>query len=138
AHSVYAPSSAWREHPRSSRGRLSPPETVWDWHGVSEGTGGSFMTLIRFAIGQASVLCIALALNTASSAAETDDDPPLDFLVGDYVVIGRDPDGGATYSGSARIQQTGNELLLSRTRSERKVIAGGRLEVPSPPAAGHI
>src|SRR5262249_1883877 len=45
---------------------------------------------------------------------------------------------GATYSGSARIEQTGNELLLSRTRSERKVIARGRLEVPSPPGEGHI
>src|SRR5690349_9024042 len=94
------------------------------------------MNSLRLTIGRAIVLSAMLTMGGASVAAESDDDPLLDFLVGDYAVIGRDPDGGAAYSGSARIERTGNDLTLARTRGERKVTAVGRLEVPSPPGEG--
>ena len=31
-------------------------------------------------------------------------DALLNFVVGDYVIVGREPDGGAPYSGTARVE----------------------------------
>jgi hypothetical protein len=73
-----------------------------------------------------------------AGSAESADGPPLDFVVGDYVLIGRDPDGGAAYSGTARIEESGDGLALERSRGDHHVKATGRLEVPSPPGEGHV
>lgn len=89
---------------------------------------------------QAIALWAALAFTAppvAALAAESDNDL-LDFVVGDYAVIGRDPDGGATYAGTARIARRGDDLTFERQRGDRKVTAAGRLEVPSPPGEGHV
>src|SRR5262249_30225202 len=89
-------------------------------------------------IQQAIAFCAVLAFTTPSLAAEAEDDPLLDFVVGDYSMIGRDPDGGATYSGSARIARPRDALNLERTRGGQRVTAAGRLELPSPPGEGHV
>jgi hypothetical protein len=39
---------------------------------------------------------------------------PAGFLDGDYVLLGRAPDGGATYAGQARIASVGGKLTLHR------------------------
>jgi hypothetical protein len=83
----------------------------------------------------AAVMGVARVLAAEALKAEA---PPLDFVVGDYVIIGREPDGGATYSGSARIALAGGSLVLERSRADHRVSATGRLEVPSPPGEGRV
>jgi hypothetical protein len=58
--------------------------------------------------------------------------------VGDYVIVGREPDGGATYSGTARVESREGGLLLNRRRGGNEVTAIGRFEVPSPPNEGRV
>jgi hypothetical protein len=84
------------------------------------------------------ILAAAITVPALADAAETADAPPLDFVVGDYIIIGRDPDGGATYAGSARIELSADGLVLDRNRGDHRVTAKGRLEVPSPPGEGHV
>ena len=63
--------------------------------------------------------------------------PPYE-LIGDYVVVGREPDGGVAYSGSARIERDDDHLVLRQRRGERQITAAGRFEVPSPPDEGRV
>jgi hypothetical protein len=66
----------------------------------------------------------------------------LNFVVGDYVIIGREPDSGAVYSGSARIGLAdggpAGSLVLERRVGERRMTAKGGFEVPSPPGEGRV
>jgi hypothetical protein len=83
----------------------------------------------------------ALVLSTGTALGKdekTQADALLSFAVGDYVIVGRDPDGGAPYSGTARIEPRTGGLLLNRRRGAHEVTAIGRLEVPSPPNEGHV
>lgn len=83
----------------------------------------------------------ALVLSTVAALGKdekTQADALLSFVVGDYVIVGRDPDGGAPYSGTARIEPRTGGLLLNRRRGAHEVTAIGRLEVPSPPNEGHV
>jgi hypothetical protein len=83
----------------------------------------------------------ALVLSTVTALGKdekTQADALLSFAVGDYVIVGRDPDGGAPYSGTARIEPRTGGLLLNRRRGAHQVTAIGRLEVPSPPNEGHV
>jgi hypothetical protein len=83
----------------------------------------------------------ALVLSTVTALGKdekTQADALLSFVVGDYVTVGRDPDGGAPYAGTARIEPRTGGLLLSRHRGTHEVTAIGRLEVPSPPNEGHV
>ena len=83
----------------------------------------------------------ALMLSTVATLGKDDRtqaDPLLNFVVGDYVIVGREPDGGATYSGTARVEPREGGLLLNRRRGGNEVTAIGRFEVPSPPNEGRV
>ncbi len=68
---------------------------------------------------------------TPAPAAE--DEPfVLEFVVGDYVVVGRGPDGGAAYAGSARIEKRGRELRLLRKVGGESSVAVGVHDFASP------
>jgi len=71
-------------------------------------------------------------------AGDSDASFLLSFVAGDYAVVGREPDGGATYAGTARITQDGDRLVLERRIGGRTVRAVGRVEVPSPPGEGQV
>ncbi len=47
-------------------------------------------------------------------ASEEDERPEWSFVTGQYQLIGRFPDSRRTYSGTARIERVGDQLLLSR------------------------
>ena len=86
-------------------------------------------------------LAFAVVMSAARALAAdavADEGPPLDFVVGDYVVIGREPDGGATYSGAARIAPASDGFVLDQRRGDRRIEAVGRIEVPSPPGEGQV
>ena len=89
------------------------------------------------AIARLLVLAVIAALSTAPTLAKDavpqSDDPLLDFVVGDYATVGRNPRGGTAYTGSARIERAADGLLLTETRSSGRIKAEGRIEVPSPP-----
>ena len=83
----------------------------------------------------------ALMLSTVATLGQDDKtqaDPLLNFVVGDYVIVGREPDDGATYSGTARVEPREGGLLLNRRRGGNEVTAIGRFEVPSPPDEGRV
>jgi len=83
----------------------------------------------------------ALMLSTVATLGKNDKtqvDPLLNFVLGDYVIVGREPDGGATYSGTARVEPREGALLLNRRRGGNEVTAIGRFEVPSPPNEGRV
>ena len=87
------------------------------------------------------VIAVLLAAPTLAAEAEPDD-TMLNFVIGDYVIIGREPDGGAVYSGSARIgladSGPAGSLVLKRRVGERPITAKGGFEVPSPPGEGRV
>jgi hypothetical protein len=87
-------------------------------------------------------LLAALALGglaaLANEQAPDTDEPLLGFVVGDYVLVGREPDGGAAYSGAARLEQAGGGLVLHRRVGGVETTARGTLEVPSPPGEGRV
>jgi len=90
----------------------------------------------RAALGVA-VAMAALALEPAI-ADDSDASFLLSFVAGDYALIGREPDGGGPYAGTARITQDGDRLVLERRVGGRTVRAVGRVEVPSPPGEGQV
>ena len=63
----------------------------------------------------------------APGAAEVDE-ALLNFVVGDDAIVGREPDGGATYGG----------LVLRRRRDGHEITATGGWDVPSPPGEGRV
>lgn len=62
----------------------------------------------------------------------------LSLVPGRFVLIGRLPDNGATYSGTAVISETGQGFTLKRTVGTRSFTAKGTIEVPSPPGEGKV
>ena len=85
-------------------------------------------------------LAMLLAFPALGAAAESEG-PPSDFVVGDYVLVGREPDGGATYSGTARIDTVDGataRFILERRVGTSTVTARGAFEVPSPPGEGRV
>ena len=89
------------------------------------------------AIARLLVLAVIVAPSTAPTLAKDavpqSDDPLLDFVVGDYATVGRNPERGTAYTGSARIERIADGLLLTERRSGGRIQAEGRIEVPSPP-----
>jgi hypothetical protein len=73
-----------------------------------------------------------------AGAATLDDDTLLSFVEGDYALVGREPDGGAPYGGTARIERHDATLLLHEKRGARTIAATGRIETPSPPGEGRV
>jgi hypothetical protein len=86
----------------------------------------------------AAVVAAVAAGPLPAEGGEAVEDSLLSFVLGDYVIVGREPNGGGAYSGSARIEGTESGLVLKRRRGEREVTATGRWEVPSPPGEGRV
>ena len=79
------------------------------------------------------------ALAAAPAMADESDASVLRaFVAGDYALVGRGPDGGASYAGTAKIAEEGDHLSLERQVGGRTVRATGRVEVPSPPGEGQV
>lgn len=57
----------------------------------------------------------------------------LSFVAGEYAIVGQYPDSSVAYSGVARIEKTGDRLILTRQIGQKTVKADGGLEVPQPP-----
>jgi hypothetical protein len=88
---------------------------------------------------QLAIILVLLGVTSGvAKSAGNVDDPPLSFLVGDYTIVGQEPDGGAAYSGSAHIELAEGRLVLKSQRGGHEVTAAGRFEVPSPPGEGRI
>src|SRR5262245_8413038 len=81
---------------------------------------------------------MAVLVPEPAIADDTDDSFLLSFVAGDYAVVGREPDGGPPYAGTAKIAQDGDHLVLERRIGGRTVRALGRVEVPSPPGEGQV
>ena len=85
---------------------------------------------------------IALLVFWSAGLATADElehqDSWLSLVPGRFVLVGREPDNGAAYAGSAVITQTGNAFSLERTIGARRVIARGSIEVSSPPGEGNV
>jgi hypothetical protein len=85
------------------------------------------------------VAAVIVALAAAPVVAEDSDASfLLSFVAGDYALVGREPDGGAAYAGTATIAAEGERLVLDRRIVGRTVRASGRIEVPSPPGEGQV
>lgn len=87
--------------------------------------------------GAVAVAIAALAAGPAM-ADESDASVLMSFVAGDYALVGRGPDGGASYAGTAKIVEEGDHLSLERQVSGHSVRATGRIEVPSPPGEGQV
>ncbi len=72
------------------------------------------------------------------SAKDANDEDLLDFVAGDYAVIGQEPDGGAAYAGSAHIEADEGGVVLKERRGKHELTALGKIEVPSPPGEGKV
>ena len=92
--------------------------------------------------GRRAVVAAAVAMSPLAVAPAMADDSDgsflLSFVAGDYALIGREPDGGGAYAGTAKIAQEGEQLVLERRIGGRTVRAVGRVEVPSPPGEGRV
>jgi len=88
----------------------------------------------------AHAVAAAIAVFGTGVAAADDSDASLllSFVAGEYEVVGRGPDGGAPYAGTAKIAQDGKQLILERRIDGRTVHAVGRVEEPSPPGEGQV
>ena len=60
------------------------------------------------------------------------------LLPGHFMLVGRLPDNGATYPGTAVISAGGQGFSLSRTIGKKTITAKGSIEVPSPPGEGQV
>ncbi len=82
-------------------------------------------------------LAVALGLSAAAWQAAAASAPEVaefhyEMLVGRYVVIGRMPEGGATYAAQADIAYAHGMLTLTRTEGGATVTWPGRIERASP------
>jgi hypothetical protein len=90
--------------------------------------------------GRRTALAVAatIAAGAPAMADESDASVLMSFVAGDYALVGRGPDGGASYAGTAKIAEEGDHLSLERQVGGRTVRATGRVEVPSPPGEGQV
>ena len=88
----------------------------------------------------AGVVASAIAVLAAAPAMadESDASVLMSFVAGNYALVGRGPDGGASYAGTATIAEEGDHLSLERRVGGRTLRAVGRVEVPSPPGEGQV
>ena len=83
---------------------------------LEDGDGESAVNL-RWLTLAALVLSAGVALG---KDARIEADPFLNFVVGDYVIVGREPDRGRPYSGTARVELREGGLLLNRRRGSMR------------------
>jgi hypothetical protein len=75
---------------------------------------------------------------TMSLAAPAAQNPEPSLMTGRFVFVGRNPDNGSTYSGSAIISRLENGFALQRTIGPDTIEARGTIEVPNPPGEGTV
>lgn len=61
-----------------------------------------------------------------------------DAFTGDYILVGKHPDGGAAYSGSASLQTEENNIIMKLRIGREVTSAIGHFEVPHPPGEGAV
>lgn len=61
-----------------------------------------------------------------------------DFFAGNYVVVGKQPDGGAAYNGSASLKADGSKIVMRLRIGDEITSAIGRFEVPQPAGEGAV
>ena len=87
--------------------------------------------------GHRTALAVAAAIAVLAAgpamADESDASVLMSFVAGEYALVGRGPDGGASYAGTAKIAEDGDHLSLEHQVGGHTVRATGRVEVPSPP-----
>ncbi len=83
------------------------------------------------------VLLIWVAL-TAAGSAPLEQDPWFDLVPGHFTFVGRQPDSGTLYSGTAVISASGKTFTLERTIGTKTIHAKGTIEVPNPPGEGKV
>ena len=92
--------------------------------------------------GRRTALAVAAAIAVLAAAPamadESDASVLMSFVAGDYALVGRGQDGGASYFGTAKIAEQGDHLSLERRVGGHTVRATGRVEVPSPPGEGQV
>ena len=86
----------------------------------------------------AAILLLVIALPGHAAERRATRDPAFDFVAGRYALVGRQPDDGATYAGSAVIAITPDGFTLERTIGAIRSVATGAVEVPSPPGEGKV
>jgi hypothetical protein len=59
-------------------------------------------------------------------------------FAGDYVVVGKQPDNGKAYSGSASLRAVENSILMTLRVGEEITSAIGHFEIPHPPGEGAV
>jgi hypothetical protein len=89
-------------------------------------------------LATAIVLLVFWSAGLATAGELEHQDSWFSLVAGRFVLVGREPDSGAVYAGSAVITQIGNAFSLERTIGVRRVIARGTIEVPSPPGEGEV
>lgn len=96
--------------------------------------------LFLSSLALASQLAVASEYGSSGETNSTDASAsmPVDFFVGDYVVVGKLPDDGAAYSGSASLVAEGANLTMRILVDDKISIAKGRIEVPEPPGEGSV
>jgi len=70
----------------------------------------------------------------AQQTGEEHDEFLRNFVVGTYAIVGRQPNGGAAYAGTADIARRGDTLVLTRKVGGRTTVAEGGVERAAPPA----
>lgn len=61
-----------------------------------------------------------------------------DAFTGDYILVGKHPNGGAVYSGSASLQAVENNIIIKLRIGGEVTSAVGHFEVPQPPGEGVV
>lgn len=84
------------------------------------------------------VLLTAVAGPGPAVARDGEDSFLESFAAGDYVLVGKAPDNGASFAGTARLSVTESGLVLERRIGGEVQTASGSAEVPHPPGEGRV
>jgi hypothetical protein len=84
------------------------------------------------------VLLALTALSVSGKESPQPEDPWFALVPGRFVFVGRNPDNGATYAGTASISTQGERFSLMRTIGSKTIAATGTIEVPHPPGEGKV
>jgi hypothetical protein len=75
------------------------------------------------------VASLTHAINaTPAQAQDTEIDFLLGFVVGDYVLIGRESNNGSPYNGVARIERTSDGLIIRRRIGDESILGTGTVK----------
>ncbi len=89
---------------------------------------------LRLVFVLAALLPAAALDQTAATTGEKEiDDDFRGFVVGDYAIVGKRPEGGPAYAGTAKIERRGDVLVLTRRIGNATTVYEGGLERAEPP-----